>query len=294
MGIAWNWEPDNEFVEGLHNEALGRGLKPYLLHAYNFYSSLKDIAESNIYFRFFLNRTNENDSAFNGLSNFLMRKNIAVINRPDIARRSEDKFLMHAEFKKNNIPVPETFFLMPGDDNCVLEAKIKNLSKPFVLKPAAGSCGDGVVLGAKSVEDILQLRRTHGDIPYLAQERIFPEDLKNKPAWFRVFCCHGKITPCWWHPETHAYRVLERNEMDRFELSRLFRIAEQIISVCKLDFFTTEIAVDGKGDFFVIDYANDQPDMRKQSKFKDGVPDRIVDGVIADIVSFVKMAENNQ
>jgi hypothetical protein len=61
-----------------------------------------------------------------------------------------------------------------------------------------------------------------------------------------------------------------------------------------LDFFTTEIAVDGKGDFFVIDYANDQPDMRKQSKFKDGVPDRIVDGVIADIVSFVKMAENNQ
>jgi len=288
LGISWNWEPDNEFIESLHEKALNHGLRPYLLHAYNFYSSLKDIAEGNLNFRFFLNRTSENDSAFRGLTGFLARKNIMVINRPDLARRSEDKFLMHTEFAKNNIPVPLTFLIAPGDNNEILAEKIKGLSKPFVLKPANGSCGDGVVVDAKSPDDILKLRRTHGDILYLAQERIYPADFQKIPAWFRVFYCHGRITPCWWHHEKHSYHQVRLSETYQFGLSYLSGITERIAAVCKLDFFTTEIAVDNKHNFFVIDYANDQPDMRKKSKFPDGVPDEIVDGVVTEMVSFIK------
>ena len=49
LGIAWDRQEDNEFVEGLNNYALKEGLKPYLLHGYNFYTSLKDISEGNIW-----------------------------------------------------------------------------------------------------------------------------------------------------------------------------------------------------------------------------------------------------
>jgi len=44
----------------------------------------------------------------------------------------------------------------------------------------------------------------------------------------------------------------------------------------------------GDGKLVIVDYVNDQPDMRKKSKFSDGVPDEIVDKVIQNIVSFVR------
>jgi len=43
-----------------------------------------------------------------------------------------------------------------------------------------------------------------------------------------------------------------------------------------------------KGKFLVVDYVNAHPDMRKKSKFKDGLPDEIVDKIIGEIISFVK------
>lgn len=74
LGIAWNSEPDNEFVSELNNRALKYGLRPYLIHAYNFYGSLKDIADDKLFFRFFLDRTLQNAQAFNGLAPFLKKK----------------------------------------------------------------------------------------------------------------------------------------------------------------------------------------------------------------------------
>ena len=44
----------------------------------------------------------------------------------------------------------------------------------------------------------------------------------------------------------------------------------------------------GDGKLVIVDYVNDQPDMRKKSKFNDGVPDEIVNKVIKKIISFVK------
>lgn len=288
LGIAWNWEPDNDFVDDLNNCALKAGLRPYILHAYNFYSSLKDFVEGNISFHWFLDRTSDDDPTFKGLADFMKKKKIIFINQPDRAKRSNDKFVMHMEFINHNISVPSTVFLKPQENNQILELKVKSLPGVFVLKPADGASDARIVLEARSLDDVLRLREEYGNIPYLAQEKIIPVNLENKPAWFRVFWCLGQVIPCWWDPSTHIYDILTQNEIDKFRLSEVSVIIQHIARVERLGFFTSEIALNERNNFFVIDYVNDQPDMRKKSKFNNGVPDEIVDRIVKDIVLFVR------
>ena len=48
------------------------------------------------------------------------------------------------------------------------------------------------------------------------------------------------------------------------------------------------MAIDNTGDFVVVDYINDQCDMRKKSKFADGVCDEIVDLIVNRLVENIK------
>jgi hypothetical protein len=291
LGIAWDREEDNEFVEELNNYALKEGLRPYLLHGYNFYASLKDISEGNIHFRLFLNRTSEDDPVFSGLPDFLKRKGITFINHPDKAKESLDKFKMHLKFNSHDIPVPKTVLLGSQDDKQSLGFKIKYVSKPFVLKPANGSSGDVAILDARSLDDVVKLKEQHTDIQYIAQEKISPVNLENRPAWFRVFYCLGKINPCWWHPLTRIHDILTIKEIYRFGLYDMWRLTKMIHTVSGLDFFSVEMAMRSNEKFIVVDYDNGQPEMRKKSKFKGGLPDEIVDKIIGDILAFVKQKQ---
>ncbi|MCX5666618.1 MAG: hypothetical protein NT036_06270, partial [Candidatus Omnitrophica bacterium] len=56
----------------------------------------------------------------------------------------------------------------------------------------------------------------------------------------------------------------------------------------KLDFFLTEIVVGKNGDFLVTEQINVHPDMRRKSKFNNGMPDEAVDRIIKNIVCSVK------
>jgi hypothetical protein len=288
LGIAWDRQEDNEFVEGLNNYALKEELKPYLLHGYNFYASLKDISEGNIHFRLFLNRTSEDDPVFSGLPDFLKRKGITFINHPDNAKKSADKFQMHSMFVSYGLPVPKTVFLKPQEERQVLEAKIQHVSVPCVLKSAFGSYDDGTALTINSLDDALRLMGQEQDKSYFAQERFMPINLENKPAWFKVLYYFGEIILCRWHPETGEYEILSLKQIYRLGLHEIWPITKKIRQACKLDFFSTEIVMKEDKKFLVIDYVNDQPDMRKKSKFSDGVPDEIVKKVIEKIISFVK------
>jgi len=286
LGIAWDQEQDNEFVEGLNNYAVKEGLKPYLLHAYNFYGSLKDITENKISFRFLLNRTSDNDPVFRGLPDFLKRKGITFINHPDKAKESRDKFKMHLKFNSHDIPVPKTALLNPEEDRKSLELKIKYVSKPFVIKPADGY-GEETILDAQSLDDVIKLKEQHGDIKYIAREKILHKSLENKPAWFRVFYCCGKVIPCWWHPKTHVYDILTMKQVYALGLYDMWHMTRRISQVCKLDFFSTELVMKNDEKFLAVDL-DGQPYLRRKSKFNDGVPDEIVDKVIQNIVSFVR------
>ena len=77
------------------------------------------------------------------------------------------------------------------------------------------------------------------------------------------------------------------SEENRNELSPLHDITQHIASICKLDWFTTEIALT-LDDFVVVDYVNDEIDTRVQSKAVDGAPDEMIRSVANQLVELAK------
>ncbi len=60
-------------------------------------------------------------------------------------------------------------------------------------------------------------------------------------------------------------------------------VARRIAEVCRLDLFSTEIALTATGQLLVVDYVNDPIDLRIKSRAKDGVPDEVVEDIAARI-----------
>jgi len=292
LGIAWNRSQDNDFVYEINDAVLKEGLSPYLLHSYNFYSSLKDVSEDKISFRFFIDRTRGHNSVFTKLADFLNKKDIVFINHPVMAKRSIDKSAMLLDFINQGIRVPLSVIINPQDDEQTLTLKTKNLYKPFVLKPAEGTVAESLLLDTISINDIQKLKGRYGDIAYLAQEKILPIDLENRPARFKVFYCLGKVIPCWWDPQTAIYDIVTLRQVYKFALSGIWPLTKSINRICKLAFFSTEVVMKDDKNFVVVDYVDVYPDMRKKSKFTNGLPDEAVKNIIDNIVSFVKEKTN--
>ena len=63
---------------------------------------------------------------------------------------------------------------------------------------------------------------------------------------------------------------------------------KKIFNVARLDYFSSEFALNENDELFLIDYVNDQCDMRLKSKHADGVPDLVVVTFISEMMKFVK------
>jgi hypothetical protein len=137
-------------------------------------------------------------------------------------------------------------------------------------------------------DDILKLKKENSADSYIIQKKISPRILKDNPAWFKTLYCLGEIFPCWWHPINHSYKILTAQESDKCGLLEIWKITEQIKNACKLSFFSAEIALQDNNKFIVANYAHDKPDMRRQSKINDGLPDEIVNKIIEKCSLFAK------
>jgi hypothetical protein len=137
------------------------------------------------------------------------------------------------------------------------------------------------------MEQVLRARMEFPEEKYLIQETILPRTMQGQPAWFRVFYANGKSFPCWWHPLTHVFSAITPQEENRYELWSLHEITQRIASICKLDWFSTEIARTLE-EFVVVDYVNDGIDTRIQSKSVDGVPDEVMRSVARQRVLIAK------
>jgi hypothetical protein len=84
-----------------------------------------------------------------------------------------------------------------------------------------------------------------------------------------------------------VYTLVTAAEENRYELTLLHEITNRIASLCKLDWFTTEIALTLE-NFVVVDYVNDQIDTRVQSKAVDGAPDEIIQDIANQLVRLAK------
>ena len=195
---------------------------------------------------------------------------------------------MHLELISAGVHTPYTILLSSFLERPALpHLDLTPLGQQFVIKPSNEGGGEGVILGAFSFDQILRARMQFPEQKYLLQATVTPRTIQGRPAWFRVFYSVGKTYPCWWHPLTHVFSSITQTEEHKYELTPLHDITKRIASICKLDWFTTEIALTHE-EFVVVDYVNDQIDTRVQSKAVDGAPDEVMRSVATQLVQLAK------
>jgi hypothetical protein len=205
-----------------------------------------------------------------------------VINDPDRTRIAVDKSSVHYELLDSGIATPYTVVVRNWEPKTfrLTEKEREELGAPFIIKPACGWGHRGVVYDAiGGVREIAKARNFDPYDNFLLQEKIYPIDLSNKRAWFRVFHVFDKVIPCWWNDKTSWYEHMTVEEFKKHRLSPLVKIIARVANITKMSWFSSEIAIDrklGKQRFITIDYVNDQCDMEAKSESKDGVPDHIV------------------
>ena len=209
------------------------------------------------------------------------------INPAEVSAWSEDKATMHLELINAGLHTPYTVLLAPFLEQPVITPiDLTPFGGSFVIKPSNGGGGEGVILGASSIEEILQARMEFPEQKYLVQAHVTPRIIEGRPAWFRVFYANGETHPCWWDTSTHIYANVTAEEESQYRLGRLRDVTKRIASICKLDWFSTEIAL--AEEFVIVDYVNDEIDTRVQSRAQDGVPDEIMESIAKQLVKITK------
>jgi glutathione synthase/RimK-type ligase-like ATP-grasp enzyme len=289
LGIGWEWEYDADFVFTLDRFCQRAGLSSYLVHPHNLPETWERVQNGSLFFRTFLDRASDNVEAIRTLISSLKARGIPLINDPELLPRANDKATMHLELLAKGVHVPYTIIMGPQEGNHIQDVpELQSIGTPFIIKPANGGGGRGVILGAQGKVDVVRARKILWGDKMLLQEEILPAQLPVGMAWFRTFMVDQKIYLCWWNRETHIYRQVSPVEEAELGLGRLRSITKKIGEVCGLTLFSTEIAQSRDGRFVAVDYVNDQPDFRPRSKAPDGVPDPVLNEIVRDIVQWVK------
>lgn len=276
LSLAWYWQYDSDFVRYIEAACAARGLTLWQITPANVLQAITELYTQQATFNSLLDRAND-DLRFEPIRRFAREKHLHRVNPAELSHWAEDKATMHLELIQAGLQTPYTILLAPFVDQPILPTlDLTPLGPGFVLKPAVGGGGEGVRLNASSMEDIQRARMEFPDQKYLAQAHIAARLIAGRCAWFRVFYVGGDCFPCWWNPSTHIYAAMTSDEEKQFELAPLRQVAERIARVCKLDWFSTEVAITDDGRYVVVDYVNDGIDTRIQSKAADGVPDEVM------------------
>jgi len=285
--LTWSWKCDADFARLLEAACLARRLTflqvtPDLLDDVLTWLTSGGIAIGAHF------DCSAHDARFEPLFRWAREQRVYRINPPEVGDWAEDKATMHLELISAGVYTPYTILLPPFNEQPGLPpVDLRPLGERFVIKPSYGGGGEGVVLNATTFEQALKTRRQFPELKYLLQEQVQSRELAGRQAWFRVIFCAGQVYPCWWDTCTHIYTPVTADEESRFGLAPLREITARIAQVCKLDFFSTEIAHTLDGRWVAVDYVNDHIDLRLQSKATDGVPDEILACVAADLVGLV-------
>jgi hypothetical protein len=283
--VAWNWEYDADFIALLEAGCQSKGLSMLQVTPGNLADVLHSLAEKEIVCRAFFDRASDLDSQFMPLVQWVHENRIYGINSYERASLTWDKAEMHSLLVAAGLDVPYTIILPAYLEQPELpHMDLLPLGEQFTIKPAHGSGGVGVMTHATSWDQVLTARQEHANDKYLLQAHILPKELDMRPAWFRVIYCTGQIYPCWWNPQSHVYAPVTSEEKNCHRLGRLEEAVAVISRLCGLDLFSTEIGFTQGNQFMVVDYVNDQIDLRLQSAAFEGVPDAIVRDIAARLV----------
>src|SRR3989338_7077483 len=298
LAVAWTWPPDESFVGLLIRAAEEAGVRVLVVDRSAVNAVAEDLLAGRTRVLWFFDRASDEDESFLSMSRFLAGRSTGgghdatlFINHPDRVHHAADKATMHLEFLAKGLRVPFTRILPPYAEHRDLNidpADLEALECPFIIKPANTTGRDiGVVMDAMTPGDILTHRRSHPHDKYLVQETIRPAYFSENRGWFRVFHVFGEELLCWWDDQTHVYEEVTGDEERWFALDELRVMTRSIAGICRLNFFSTEIAVTTSGTFVAVDYVNETCDMRLQSRHPDGVPDAVVGRIVRRFISVV-------
>ncbi|MCR4418125.1 MAG: hypothetical protein NUV92_10340 [Ignavibacteria bacterium] len=291
LAIAYTWEYDEEFVEAIIKIFEEKNLTTLKITYENVDEIIQKISNKEISAKFYLDRASDVAEEFEPLAKLMQENKTYIINQYSNVQFAIDKATMHLEFITKGINTPYTIIISPYKEKKDIELSLEQLAKlgrPFIIKPAnTTGGGTGVVKGAETLADVLKARQHLEDDKYLLQVKIEPVEIDGKRFWFRSFYAFGKIIHCWWNDLTHIYSEITEEDFIKYKLGEMDNIVRKINEITNLDFFSTEIALTKEQKFIVIDYVNDQCDMRFQSKHFDGVPDKVVYQIIESMAEFI-------
>lgn len=280
--LPWYWEYDDAFVGLIERACVTQGKTLWQITPTNLLEAITALYKGEVNFRTLLDRA-QGDIRFDPIKRWAREYGAHRINPAELSLWSEDKATMHLELIQAGLNTPHTILLAPFVEQPVVPTvDLSPLGDKFVIKPSNGGGGEGVIIGAASEEEIFRARTEFPTHKYLIQAIVEPRVLHGRIAWFRCFYAAGEAFPCWWHPETHVYSLVTPEDEACFGLAPLREITKRIAAICKLDWFSTEIAL--ADDFVVVDYVNDGIDTRIQSRAADGVPDEVMQQITERLV----------
>jgi hypothetical protein len=276
--LAWNWEYDADFASMLNHACMKRGLRMLQAAPGNLAECLESLQKGELSFRVFLDRASDCDPAFLPFSEYAARHASRCLNPRESALRAWNKAEMHRLFREAGVLTPQTIILPSFSAHPELPAvDLNGMGGRFILKPAHGGGGEGVVTDVSSLFHIQEIRGHFPEDNYLVQRFIYPAEIEGRPGWFRGIYCAGEKYFFWWHPQSDpVYSILSKKELPDGYFDMLSNILDRISAVCGLDLFSSEIALTPEHHFIAVDYVNDPIDLRVQSRAACGVPDDIV------------------
>jgi len=287
--LTWCWKYDADFVRLLEAACQARSVSLLQVTPESLSSVLPVLEAGQITFGAYLDRT-EHEAPYEPFFRWAREHNSYRVNPKEAADWAEEKAFMHPVLINAGLVTPYTIILPSYDEQPVLPTlDLSPLGERFVIKPSYGGGGEGVVMDATCLEQVLSRRTEFSHLKYLLQKTITPKKIDGRDAWFRVIFCDGKFYMCWWDPHTHVYTAVSAEEESKYDLSALRDITARIAALCGLAFFSTEIAYSSsEPQWVVIDYVNDQIDMRLQSQAQDGVPDAVVEKITVELASLIE------
>lgn len=292
LAISYTWIYDIEFTQLIEKLFQENQLTTFIINRTNINEITELVKENKLSFKAYLDRASDEDDNFTELATLLANSGCRIINPFHKTATATDKSVVQQKLIENGLKLPKTIIIPPYDLQPELkfsDGTFNQIRVPFIIKPAYYSGGgEGVKKNARTFEEILIARKENSDDSYLLQEKINPVIRNGHRAWFRVFWAFGKIIPMLWDDEKLLYSDEVVEDIFPGILPRINECMNKIFEVAQLDYFSSEFALTDDNELFLIDYVNDQCDMRLKSNHPDGVPDKIVIQFIEELMGFVR------
>ena len=225
----------------------------------------------------------DTEHPYTQLAHEVKRQSGYVIDDPDVTALAAHKGNFHQMLIDELVPVPETI-IIPREqvDSFEIDEEVeRRVGVPFVVKPAWGDSGVGVIVDATSKEELLRsVEEAPNSDAFLIQHQVSPRQLGNHLGWFRQYYIMGEVISCWWDPRSHEYHLVTPGQMREYRLTPIHRIVQGIARASGMKKFSCEVCLNEDGRFYTVDYVNADPDMNPQSYYDNGVPDAVVEHIV--------------